>query len=119
MEYRFFKYEEFDCKQEIGSGYRFMDRELISMLDEARRLSGLKFKITEGYKSAKRQRLEGGYRNNSHLIGRAVKIQCSHGNKRYKIITCLLEVGFTRIGVHHKYIYVDNDDLKPDYIWLE
>lgn len=116
---RFFKYEEFDCKHELGSGYKFMDREFLSMLDEARRLSGLKFNIIEGYKSAKRQRLEGGYRHNPHLIGRAAKIKCVHGNKRYKIVASLLEVGFTRIGLTKKYIYVDNDDLKPDFIWSE
>jgi len=119
MEFRFFKYSEFDCPMHPNSGYRYMDRHFLSMLDEARRLAGIKFKIVEGFKSTERQRKEGGYKNNPHLIGRAAKIQCVHGNKRYKIITSLLEVGFTRIGVNRKYIYVDNDDLKPDYIWVE
>lgn len=119
MELRFFKYEEFDCPMKPNSGYSHMDRQFLVALDEARRLSQLKFKIIEGFKSTDRQRKEGGYRNNPHLIGRAAKIKCSHGNKRYKIVASLLEAGFTRIGLNPKYIYVDNDDLRPDSIWLE
>lgn len=119
MELRFFNTQEFDCPMLPNSDYKYMDREFLSMLDEARRLAGIKFKIIEGFKSTSRQSYEGGFKNNSHLIGRAAKIKCSHGNKRYKIMTALLEVGFTRIGINRKYIYVDNDDLKADYIWLE
>jgi hypothetical protein len=119
MELRFFSFVEFDCPMKPNSGYNYMDRELLSMLDEARRLSGIKFKIVEGFKSTERQKRQGGYPSNSHLIGRAVKIQCLNRKKRYKIITSLLEVGFTRIGVHTKYVYVDNDDQKADSIWIE
>ena len=119
MDTRFFNYEEFDCRLLVGSGQKYMDREFLQMLNEARRLAGIKFKIVEGYKSTKRQHFEGGLTNNPHLIGRAAKIWCIHKEKRYKIITSLLEVGFTRVGIERNYVYVDNDDLKKDMIWLE
>ena len=38
--------------------------------------------------------------------------------KRYKIVSCLLEAGFVRIGLSSKYIHCDNDDQKPPCIWL-
>jgi hypothetical protein len=32
-----------------GSGYKYMDREFIEMLDEARDIAGIRFKILSGY----------------------------------------------------------------------
>ena len=54
----------------------------------------------------------------SHLIGRAAHIECVNAKKRIKIIEALCMVGFRRIGVHPKYIHVDNDDLKKPMFWL-
>ena len=117
-EFRFFNYEEFDCEGVPGSGYRYMDREFLSMLDEARRLSGLKFKILSGYRNKITNEKLGGVSTNSHRIGRACHIFCQDKTKRYKIVSCLLEAGFVRIGLSSKYIHCDNDAQKPPCIWL-
>jgi hypothetical protein len=94
-----------------------MDREFLMMLDQARHLCKLKFKIIKGYVSPDGQVRKNELNNSSHLIGRACEILCQHNYKRYRIITSLLEVGFTRIAFADDRIYVDNDDLKPDSIW--
>ena len=119
MEYKYFSFDEFDCPGCPGSGYTYMDREFISMLDEARDIAGIRFKILSGYVCSTHNRIH--YKastTSSHLIGRAVHIECVNAKKRIKIVEALNMVGFRRIGLHRKYIHVDNDDLKPDMLWL-
>lgn len=94
-----------------------MDREFLWMLDQAWHLSKIKFKILKGYVSPDGKLRTKELNNSSHLIGRAAEIRCKDSRKRYKMITALLEVGFTRIGFSDDRIYVDNDDMKPDSIW--
>jgi hypothetical protein len=114
-----FEYEEFDCQwcSKHSTGFKNMDRHFLQMLDEARSLAELKFKVLKGFVCygcrGKINELE----HSSHLIGRAAVIQCKHSYKRYRIIAALLEAGFTRIGIHNQYIYVDNDDMKADSIF--
>lgn len=122
MELKYFTFEEFDSPDLPGSGEKYMDREFLQMLDEARGLCGLQFKITSGYRSKNHNLKVGGVSSSSHLVGRACDLVCTNTNKRYKIIAALLEAGFTRIGVAKTFIHVDNDDfdhggLKPDAIW--
>ena len=119
---RYFSFDEFDSPDSPGSGERYMDREFLEMLDEARHISGLQFKINSGYRSQSHNRKVKGVSTSSHLVGRAADIACVHANKRYKIVASLLEVGFTRIGISKSFIHVDNDDLdhgglKKDAIW--
>jgi uncharacterized protein YcbK (DUF882 family) len=119
MEYKYFSFDEFDCPTLIGSGYKYMDREFISMLDEARDIARIRFKILSGYRTP-------AYNTNhfmasttsSHLIGRAAHIECVNAGKRLKIVEALSMVGFRRFGLNSKYIHVDNDDLKPPMIWF-
>jgi len=119
MEYKYFSFDEFDCPTLVGSGYKYMDREFIEMLDEARDIAKIRFKILSGYRTP-------AYNTNhfmapttsSHLIGRAAHIECVNAGKRLKIVEALSMVGFRRFGLHPKYIHVDNDDLKPPMIWF-
>jgi hypothetical protein len=119
MEYKYFRFEEFDSPDLPGSGYKYMDREFLAMLDEARDIAGIRFKILSGYVSAFHNNVH--YKastTSSHLIGRAAHIECVNAKKRLKIVEALNMVGFRRFGLHRKYIHVDNDDLKPDMIWF-
>lgn len=113
-----FQFNEFDCPSNVGSGEKYMDREFLSMLDYARDVSGLQFKIRKGYITAKYGEKCGEPTSSSHRIGRAAEIECSHSGKRYKVVAGLLEAGFVRIGIGRDYIYVDNDDQKPHMIFL-
>jgi hypothetical protein len=49
MKFRNFSYDEFDSPLQEGSGQLVSD-ELISLLDHARDLAGVPFKITSGYR---------------------------------------------------------------------
>jgi zinc D-Ala-D-Ala carboxypeptidase len=81
MKFKNFSYDEFDSPLQEGSG-QLMSNELISMLDDARELAGVPFKITSGYRiEADIERLKkAGYkvsRNSSHLKGLAADIACT------------------------------------------
>lgn len=118
MHLEHFDYSEFDCPTVVGSGKKYMDREFLAMLDYARDVCRLKFKILKGYMSADYANRKNEPTISSHRIGRAAVIECFHSGKRYKIIASLLEAGFIRIGINSKYIYVDNDDQKPHMITI-
>jgi hypothetical protein len=49
MKFRNFSYDEFDSPLQEGSG-QLMSNELITMLDHARDLAGVPFKITSGFR---------------------------------------------------------------------
>jgi len=114
---KYFKLSEFDSPDMVGSG-EAMDKEFLSKLDQARSLCDIPFKITSGYRTKEYNEslLARGYKasaNSSHLKGLAADIACTDSVKRHKIITSLLKVGFTRIGIAKTFIHVDNDPNKP------
>ena len=112
-----FNISEFDSPDVIGSG-KLMDASFLLMLDKARDIAGVSFSITSGYRTDAHNSKVGGVSNSSHKIGKASDIACSDSGKRSKIITALLAVGFTRIGVASSFIHVDNDNTKSqDVIW--
>lgn len=118
MELRHFTFEEFDSPDSPGSGEKYMDREFLDCLDEARDIAGVQFKINSGYRTPAQNRKVGGVSTSSHLIGRAADIHCTHTGKRLKIIEALSMVGFQRFGIGKTFIHVDNDDQKKQAIWL-
>lgn len=121
MKFQYFSYDEFDSPLQEGSG-QLMSDELISMLDHARDLAGVEFKITSGYRiEADIYRLKkAGYKvssKSSHLKGLAADIACNNST-RYNILESLLKVGFNRIGIGSTFIHVDIDPDKPPFtIW--
>ena len=121
MKFRNFSYDEFDSPLQEGSGQLVSD-ELISLLDHARDLAGVPFKITSGYRvEADIYRLKkAGYKvssKSSHLKGLAADIACDNST-RYNILDSLMKVGFNRIGIGSTFIHVDIDPDKPPFtIW--
>ena len=121
MKFRNFSYDEFDSPLQEGSG-QLMSNELITMLDDARDLAGVTFKITSGFRvESDIQRLKkAGYKvsaKSSHLKGLAADIACDNST-RFKILDSLLKVGFNRIGIANSFIHVDIDPDKPPFtIW--
>ena len=121
MKFRNFSYDEFDSPLQEGSG-QLMSNELITMLDDARDLAGVTFKITSGFRvESDIQRLKkAGYKvsaKSSHLKGLAADIACDNST-RFKILDSLLKVGFNRIGIASTFIHVDIDPDKPPFtIW--
>ena len=118
-----FELSEFDSPDEIGSG-KIMDSNFLAMLDDARGIAGISFRITSGYRTPAHNAKVGGVspsnnsKGSSHLYGYAADIAASDSRSKFIIVDSLLKAGFNRIGVGKTFIHVDNDpDKSPDVIW--
>jgi hypothetical protein len=117
MSLKHFSYEEFDSPDAVGSGVN-MDNEFLRMLDLAREIANISFKINSGFRSEKHNQSVGGKSQSSHLIGKAADISYKNSRERYIIITALQEAGFNRLGIAKTFVHVDNDETKSaDVIW--
>jgi len=109
----------FDSPDEIGSGYKFMERQPVYILDKIVKKTRRNFDILLGYTSpnyAKRLLLA---TNNSHRIGKAVKLRVLNPKKRIDLVRLLILEGVSRIAVSNDVVYYDTDDLKERglYLW--
>jgi len=115
---KYFKLEEFDSPDILNSGVN-MDGAFLTMLDDARDIAQIPFKINSGYRTKERNELVAkGKKDSSHLIGKAADIACSGSRERWIILDSLIKAGFNRIGIADTFIHVDSDESKsPDVIW--
>jgi len=122
MKFKYFTYKEFDCKGGQGKGENMSD-DFICLLDDARELAGIPFKITSGYRTEEynKRLMDYGFQasiTSSHLKGLAIDVACVRSKDRFEMLTALLEVGFNRIGVASTFIHVDVDKNKSqNVIW--
>ena len=120
---KYFELSEFDSPDQENSGVN-MDHTFLRMLDKAREIAGISFKINSGYRSETHNLKVGGVprsetnRGSSHLYGFAADISCTNSNHREIIVRSLIKAGFTRLGVAKSFIHVDNDPNKVDALWL-
>jgi len=114
---RYFNYSEFDSPDVQGSG-QMMDKTLLEMLDEVRDKFDKPIHITSGFRTPAHNEAVGGVETSSHLKGLAVDISCTNSKDRFDLINCLLDVGFSRIGVGNTFIHADIDtDKTQGVIW--
>ena len=114
---RYFNYSEFDSPDVQGSG-QLMDKELLEMLDDVRDKFDKPIHINSGYRTPQHNEAVGGTENSSHLRGFAVDIACDNSIDRFDLINCLLDVGFSRIGVAKTFIHADIDpDKAQGVMW--
>ena len=114
---RYFKLEEFDSPDELGSGCN-MSQEILNMLDATRKIYGKPMRITSGFRTKTHNKKVGGVESSSHLKGLAADIACSESKNRFDMIKALLQVGFKRLGVAGTFIHVDIDKNKSqNVIW--
>ena len=114
---RYFNYSEFDSPDVQGSG-QLMDKTLLEMLDEVRDKFDKPIRINSGFRTPAHNEAVGGAENSSHLKGLAVDIACNKSQDRFDLINCLLDVGFSRIGVAKTFIHADIDqDKTQGVIW--
>ena len=114
---KYFNFEEFDSPDKIGSGQK-MDDKFVKMLDKARHIADIPFKINSGYRTAEWNERVGGRVGSSHLKGVAVDIHCNNSGDRSVVLYALIKVGFRRIGIANTFIHVDSDADKNDAVWL-
>ena len=113
-----FKINEFDSPDEKGSGTN-MCPTFLSMVDKARSIAQVPFKITSGYRTKTHNKSVGGVSNSSHTKGLACDIKCTSSRHRFLIINALRDVGFTRIGIAKTFIHCDSDTEKSqDVYWI-
>ena len=121
--YDYFKFSEFDSPDAPGSGEEHMDREFLRLLDQARAIAGVAFRITSGYRTTEYHQdlTDRGYPtspDSAHLHGCAADIEVKNSRQRYLIIRALLTVGLNRIGIGRTFVHVDNLETKTeDLIW--
>ncbi len=114
---KYFKIEEFKCK--CGCGRAEMMPQTLEKLDKARELAGVSFKITSGYRCNAHNASVGGESEGAHTRGYAVDIEASTSPTRLSIVSALLQVGFTRLGIAKTFIHVDDDPSRPPKVmWL-
>jgi uncharacterized protein YcbK (DUF882 family) len=114
---RYFNYSEFDSPDVQGSG-QMMDKTLLEMLDEVRDKFDKPIHINSGFRTPAHNEAVGGVETSSHLKGLAVDIACKKSTDRFDLINCLLDVGFSRIGVGNTFIHADIDqDKTQGVIW--
>jgi len=113
-----FDSKEFECHD---CGLVKVDEDFIAKLEEARELADIPFIITSGTRCEAYNELVGGVPDSAHIPNpktKAADILCRSSSTRWKIISALIEVGFTRIGIGANFIHVDSDSRKvPNVIW--
>jgi len=114
---KYFNYSEFDSPDVQGSG-QLMDKILLEMLDEVRDKFDKPIHINSGFRTPAHNEAVNGKSDSSHLRGLAVDIACTNSQDRFDLINCLLDVGFSRIGVAKTFIHADIDfDKTQGVIW--
>lgn len=114
---KFFSEYEF---QKVHCRMDDIDPSSLERLDAARKLAGIPFVITSAYRSPEHELASGRSGNSAHTRGRAFDIACSTSRARALIVSAAIKVGFTRIGIDHSYIHLDDDVhcLPSPRIWL-
>ena len=115
IKFNFFKLNEFKCK---CCGKNEIKEELIILLDNARDIAGIPFKITSGYRCPEHNKKVSGVKDSAHIKGLAADIEVNDST-RFIITKSLIQMGFNRIGIAQYFIHTDIDDSKPKFtLWL-
>lgn len=116
-----FTYDELMCP---CCGEMSIDATAIGMLQKAREMSSVKFKINSACRCNEHNKAVGGKQDSSHIIASgkdsyAFDIEALNSRTKFIIICSLLKAGFNRIGIDKEFIHVDNDPNKDkDVIWV-
>jgi hypothetical protein len=112
-------WDMFDSPDSKGSGFRFMEREPVLILDAIVRKTQAVMNVELGYVSKPYADKMGLVSTDSHRVGKAVRLRCVGHKKRMVIIKALIEFGIERIAVNRETVYFDTDDLKDRafYLW--
>ena len=111
----------FACKcGKCGLGFDDMDMTTLRMLDAARNIADVAFHINSGIRCpAHNQTVSGSGPDGPHTTGKSVDVRATDSRTRYKILEAAILMGFNRIGIHRRFIHLDNDETKdPEVVWL-
>ena len=111
-------WDMFDSPDSPGSGYNFMEREPVLILDAIVKKTRWNLKINRAYMSKTAADKAHLTTKNSHRVGKAVELRVTNAKQRMRIIELLAAYGVKRIGVSKDQLYFDTDDLKPPAFML-
>lgn len=89
-----------------------MDEFFMRRLDIAREIAGIPFRINSAYRTIQYELEQGRDGTSTHTKGLAVDIDYDNPTEAYKIVTALMDVGFSRIIIYKSWIHVDADPVK-------
>lgn len=84
-----------------------MDQRIIDMWDAVRDMTGIPLKLNSAYRSVKYELSKGRTGTSAHSLGKAMDIACVNSNTRWRIVSAMIAVGFTRIGIGNTFIHGD------------
>lgn len=107
--------DEFACS--CGCGENRVSLSFVKRLQAARTVAGIPFVISSGCRCPEENERVGGVDDSAHVpdfmpdtLGHASDIRARNSREKFLIITSLLKVGFTRIGVMDNAVHVDDGD---------
>ena len=111
MNLKYFKRSEFNCK--CGCNTNYINDDFMLALDDARRISGVPYRVNSGYRCEKHP-LSVSNPKSSHIKGIAVDIRFNDGKNLALIMSGLGGAGFERFGIDfiNKFIHADLDETK-------
>lgn len=114
--WRHFDLSEFACP---CCGRNEISRPFVGLLDQARELVGIPFRVSSGYRCKAHNRQVGGSPNSEHLVGFAADILAMDSETRFLIVSAALQVGIRRIGLHEHFVHLGASRLhNPDVVFL-
>lgn len=115
---KYLRWSMFDCPYKAGTGYKFMEREPVLLLDDVVQATQMNLDIRLGYVTPHYAKMRGLVSIDSHRIGKAVKMRILSPKKRMRLVSALILRGVHRIGIDRDMVYFDTDDQKPAGLML-
>lgn len=112
---RYFQEDEFWAQHPKQPG-QAMQKSTLIMIDEARHIAGIPFKINAGFRSVEWEKKQGRTGTSSHCKGYAFDVSAKTKESKKIILSALKAVGFTRFGIYKTFIHADNDPFKPQNV---
>ncbi len=110
-------WELFDSPDYTGSGFKFMEREPVLILDDIMKVyRNWRPTIIQAYTSKQYSDLIGLPSISPYRVGKGIMLKCLNSKKRMFIVKNLILRGVERIAINEKYIEFDTDNYlyKPN-----
>ena len=111
-------WDMFDSPDKPGTGYKFMEREPVLILDNLVHKTKMILDIELAYVTPTTAKFMSLPTNDSHRIGKAVRLRVLNPKKRMRVVSGLIELGVRRINLDSETVYFDTDDQKPEWLGL-
>lgn len=85
---------------------------LLCMIDNAREISGIPYKVLSAHRTYKHEISRGRDGTSSHVKGVAIDIEARTPREKFLVLKGVIEAGFTRVFMYDWGIHVDIDEEK-------